>query len=672
MSAITADPPRAARWFFSAVPAQGAAVAPESRLPLQAALCLLAGVLLAAAPHAPRLPWWVTALGAAMLAWRGWAAWKHERLPRRWLLTALVVCGMGGVYFTYRTLIGRDAGVALLVLFLALKLMETKGRRDAVIVTFLCYFLALTNFFYSQTIATAGLMLVTVLTLTAGLVALHGPLRPIAESARLAGVLLAQGVPVMVCLFFLFPRVTGPMWALPSDAFGATTGLSDSMSPGNISLLSQSDAVALRAKFEGNPPERRTLYWRGPVFWQFDGRTWRAGDLRLPELAKFDPAGAPIYYTITLEPHERQWLFALEMPGMLPPGGFITGDYQLLSRRPVRTRLRYEMSSFLDYRATGGAAERELAAARELPEGYNPRAVALGQSWRRELRSEERIVAHALDWFRRAGLEYTLAPPPLGRDSVDEFLFETKRGFCEHFSSAFAVLMRAAGVPARIVTGYQGGEINPVDGYMIVRQSDAHAWAEAWLPNSGWVRVDPTAAAVPNRVEAGLASAVPVGDPLPFLVRPELSWLRALRFNWEALANYWNQWVVGYNVDRQRELFSRLGMPSPSWEKLAMALFWAVGLVVAAFSLWILRRAHDEDPVAKAWRKFCAKLARRGTARRSSEGPRAFAARAASEQPHVADAVAGISTLYVRLRYGPAPDPALVAALQQRVREFRA
>jgi transglutaminase-like putative cysteine protease len=648
------------------------AVVSDPPLPLPAALVLLTGVALAAAPHALRLPWWVTLLATAMLAWRSWAAWRNERLPRRWLLTVLVVCGMGAIYLNYRTIIGRDAGVALLVLFLSLKLMETKTRRDAVIVTFLCYFLALTSFFYSQTVATAALMLATAIALTASLVAIHGPQRPLREAARLAAVLLAQGVPVMVIAFFLFPRVQGPMWGVPVDAFGATTGLSDSMTPGNISLLSQSDAVAFRASFDGQPPERKRLYWRGPVFWQFDGRTWRAGDVRVSEFARFEPIGTAIFYTVTLEPHERQWLFALEMAARVPPDAGATGDFQLIARRPVRTRIRYEMSSFLEYRATGGATPEELAAARALPEGFNPRAVALAQSWRHGAQTDERVVAAAVDWFRRGGLEYTLAPPPLGRDSIDDFLFQTRSGFCEHFSSAFAVLMRAAGVPARIVTGYQGGEVNPIDGYMIVRQSDAHAWVEVWLAEEGWVRIDPTAAAVPSRVEMGLAAAVPAGDPLPFLVRPELSWLRALRFNWEALANYWNQWVVGYNLERQRELLSRLGMPSPSWEKMAMALFWLVGLLVAILSLWMLRRSHDEDPVAKAWRKFCTKLARRGTERRASEGPRVFAARAAAEQPHVARRVGEISDLYVSLRYGPAPDPALVAALQQRVREFRA
>ena len=640
-------------------------------IPFPPLALILGGTALAAAPHVTRLPWWVTVIGAAMIAWRAWAGWRNERLPRRWLLVVLVLVGMAAVYLNFRTILGRDAGVTLLVLFLSLKLMETKERRDAVIVTFLCYFLALTNFFYSETIPTAGVMLVTVFALTAGLVGVNGPQRPLRESARLAGALLAQGVPVMVLLFFLFPRVQGPMWGIPTDAFGGTTGLSDSMTPGNISQLSQSDAVAFRAQFPDGAPERRRLYWRGPVFWRFDGRTWRAGDVRVSDFAKFDPLSAPIHYTVTLEPHERQWLFALEMAGRVPPGAGATGDFQLLSRRPVTARIRYEMSSFLQYRAKGGSTPAELDAALELPAGFNPRAIALGEGWRRELGAEERILARAVDWFRSAGLEYTLAPPPLGRNSVDDFLFQTKSGFCEHFASAFVVMMRAAGVPARIVTGYQGGEINPIDGYMVVRQSDAHAWAEVWIAEEGWVRVDPTAAAVPVRVESGLAAAVPAGDPLPFLVRADLSWLRALRFNWEAIANYWNQWVVGYNVDRQRELLSRLGMPSPSWEKMAMTLFWLVGLVVACFSLWILRRAREQDPVARAWRRFCRKLARHGTERRDAEGPRAFAARAAVEQPHVAADVAEISDLYVGLRYGAAPDLESLALLRQRVREFR-
>lgn len=641
----------------------------RTTIPAPALVALVTGAVLAAAPHVARLPWWVTLLAASLLAWRGWAAWRDEPLPRRWLLMVLVICGVVGVYVTHRTILGRDAGVTLLVLFLALKLLETKNDRDAVVVTFLCYFLALTSFFYSQSLPTAALTLATVLVLSAGLVGLNGPRRPLRESARVAALLLAQSVPVMVILFFLFPRATGPLWGLPADAFSGTTGLSDSMTPGMISSLSQSEAIAFRVRFDEAPPDRRQLYWRGPVFAHFDGQTWHGGLGPAPGPAAFEAVGNPIFYTVILEPHERPWLFALEMAAKVPPDAAVTGDYQLLARRPVRTRLRYDASSFLDYRARSATAE-ELAVARRLPPGSNPRAVALGQSWRSQLGEDRRILARAIEYFRGAGLAYTLRPPPLGRDSVDDFLFGTKAGFCEHFSAAFAVVLRAAGVPVRVVTGYQGGEINPIDGLMTVRQADAHAWVEVWLADDGWVRVDPTAIAVPLRLDAGLASAVAPAE-LPLLARPDLSWLRIARFNWEAFANYWNLWVVGYNVDRQRELLLRFGMPAPSWEKMAMALFWLVGLVVAVFSLWLLRRSQGEDPVTRVWRRFCAKLARRGTSRVPHEGPRDFAARAAREHPHLAAEVAAISDLYVRLRYRDDRDATLLAQLRQRVRAFR-
>jgi len=640
--------------------------------PLASLLVLGAGILLAATPHFSRLPWWVSALALGALGWRAWAAWRGERMPRRWLLYTLVVFGIAAVFLSYRTLFGRDAGVTMLVLFLALKLLETRTQRDVVIVTFLCYFLTLTNFFYSQTIATGTLMLVTVLVLTAALVGFSGPTRPVARNFRTAGVLLAQGIPLMLILFLFFPRVPGPLWGMPADAYSGMTGLSESMSPGDISSLSQSDAIAFRAKFDGEAPPKKALYWRGPVFWAFDGRSWRAGDVPNLDTPHFDPLGMPVTYAVTVEPHNRHWIFALDLPNRVAPGAYLTHDYQLHSRRPVRTRLRYEMSSFLEYRATGGASAPVLAAARDLPRGLNPKATTLAQQWARDAGSDEEIVLRAVDFFRRAGFGYTLTPPPLGEHSVDDFLFGTKRGFCEHFASAFAYLARAAGVPARIVTGYQGGEVNPVDGYVTVRQADAHAWVEVWIAARGWTRVDPTAAAVPLRIESGLAAAMPLGEPLPFLTRHDLTWLRALRFNWEALANYWNQWVLGYNPERQRGLLTRLGMPEANWQAMAQMLFWTVGAVIVGFALWLLRKARPHDAAHALWLRFCAKLARRGTSRGAAEGPRTFADRAARAHPRAAARIRAIAALYIDLRYGPAPDHGGVAQLKTLVREFRA
>jgi len=638
---------------------------------LASLLVLCVGIALAAAPHVLRLPWWVSGLAAAALAWRAWAAWRGERMPRRWLLYGLVVFGVAGVFVTHRTLFGRDAGVTMLVLFLALKLLETRTQRDAVIVTFLCYFLALTSFFYNQTIVTAGLMLVTVLVLTAALVGFNGPGRTVQDTFRTAGVLLAQGLPVMLVLFLFFPRVQGPLWGLPADAYSGMTGLSDSMTPGAISSLSRSDAIAFRAHFDDAPPPKRLLYWRGPVFSYFDGRTWSAGRHTSALRADFVPAGPPLTYTVTVEPHNRRWLFALDLPGRVPPDADVTADFQLRARSPVRLRARYEMSSFLDYRALSASSAPELQEALRLPGGFNPKATALAAQWAEGSAGHEEIVLRAIEFFRRAGLGYTLTPPPLDRDSVDDFLFGTKRGFCEHFSSAFAYMLRAAGVPARIVTGYQGGEVNPVDGYVVVRQADAHAWVEVWLGERGWVRVDPTAIAVPLRVESGLAAAVPAGEPVPFLVRADLSWLRTLRFNWEALANYWNQWVLGYNPERQRGLFNRLGMPEANWQAMAQVLFWSVGAVVAGFALWLLRRAKPSDAAQAAWMKFCAKLARRGTPRGASEGPRTFGARAERVYPRAAGSIAAITALYIDLRYGPRPDRDGATRLRTLVRELR-
>jgi transglutaminase-like putative cysteine protease len=639
-------------------------------LPTPALLALFGGVALAAAPHLPRLPTWIAGTAAMLLAWRAWAAWQRLSLPSKWLLYALAIGGVASVWMLNRTLFGRDAGVTLLVLLVALKLMEMRTVRDVVVVTFLCYFLALTNFFYSQSMQTAVMMFATALVLTAALASVHAPSRPALDSGRTAALLMVQGVPVMLVLFFLFPRVQGPLWGMPADAYGGMSGLSDSMSPGNISSLIQSDAIAFRARFPDRPPDRRLLYWRGPVFWDFDGRTWTAGSLRVAGEGAFEPEGEPLHYEVTVEPHNRTWLFALDLPARVPPRAWVTGDYQLLARMPVRQRLRYEMSSHLEYRATQGAGAAELEAARRLPAAGNPRARALAQRWRAEGGSDAAVVQRALAHFRSSRMEYSLTPPLLDADPVDQFLFETRNGFCEHFSSAFAFLMRAAGVPARIVTGYQGGEINPVDGYLIVRQSDAHAWVELFLPGEGWMRVDPTAAAVPSRVESGIAAVIPPDAAVP-LLNVDATWLRALRFNWEALNNYWNQWILGYDPDRQREMLSRLGMRSPDWKQMTAWLFWALVATIAVVAVTMLRRRPEADPARAEWERFCRKLARRGVTRQPAEGPLAFAARAAQALPGRAGDVAAIRDLYLDLRYGPAPRDEGLGVLRQRVRAFR-
>ncbi|HUL91431.1 MAG TPA: DUF3488 and transglutaminase-like domain-containing protein [Burkholderiales bacterium] len=629
---------------------------------------LVAASALTAASHTLWLPVWVSVAAAALLSWRVVIAIRGASLPARWVLLLLTLGTAAGVFLSYRTIMGRDPGVSLLVMLLFLKLLETRAPRDVFVVAFLVYFVALANFFYSQSIPIAILMLLTVLVATTALVGFSAPQRPVAENLKTAGRMLVQAGPVMLLLFFLFPRVQGPLWGLPQDAYSGVTGLSDTMSPGAISALSLSDAIAFRVRFENATPPRSQLYWRGPVMTDFDGTTWRVGLPQLRREMRVDASGPPIDYEVTLEPHNRNWMFALEMPTRIPRSARLTSEYLPISLTPIRSRIRYEMSSSPQFQARGGGDPGDLAAALRLPGGVDPRARALAREWRGALADDSAIVRRAIEFYRSSRFEYTLQPPLLGRDAVDEFLFDTKQGFCEHFASSFVFLMRAAGVPARIVTGYQGGDTNPVDGYMVVRQADAHAWAEVWLESSGWTRVDPTAAAIPVRVELGITAAAPAGVPL--LMRSGFSWVRSLRNNWDALTNQWNQWVLGYNPDRQLELLSRLGMKQPTWETMTLLLFWGVGGVLLLVALWLLRGMRREDAVQRAWLRFCAKLARAGIARAGTEGPLDYAARVSHRLPGKETAVRAIAELYVEQRYGPAVDAGSLGRLKHLVREF--
>ena len=646
-------------------------LAPEQRAIVPRDLAgLLASLVLVAAPHALRMPWWLTLLVVGLYAWRTRIALERSAPPSPWLVLGLALLAVAAVYLEYRTLFGRTSGIVLLVLFSGLKLAEMRTHRDAAVAAFLCYFLVMTNLLYTQSIPTALLMVLALLAVTGTLVGLSAPQRPAAANLRSAGLLLAHAAPAALILFLLFPRVQGPLWGLPQDAYSGVTGLSDTMSPGNLSQLAQSDAIAFRAEFEGEPPPPRDRYWRGPVLWDFDGRTWRMGP---GWLQKFEaPRGSERYdYVVTLEPHNRTWMFALESVARLPARARYTNDGMLVATSPVRSRLRYDAASLA--RAEPEPLERphSLRRALALPEGGNVRARALAAQWRGAAQSDLQVLLRAVEFFRDSRLGYTLEPPLLGRDTVDEFLFDTREGFCEHFASAFVFLMRAAGVPARVVTGYQGGEVNYVDRIITVRQSDAHAWAEVHLPGRGWVRADPTAAAVPGRVEAGLARSVRAGDPVPLLMRPQLEWLRGLRSNWEALAHRWNVWVLGYGVERQRDLMSRVGMRDADWRQLTAAMASILGVFTLLLLAWSLRRLTRRDPVQRAWQAFCRKLGARGVARAPHEGPRDYAERAALRLPEAAASIRAIAALYIGARYGRAAARSRTAELVRRVRDLQ-
>ena len=489
----------------------------------------------------------------------------------------------------FHTLFGREVGVTLLILLATLKLLELRAVRDATVLIYLSSFIIITNFFYSQSIPTALFMLFTLLVIMATWVHLQTGNLEFKPRLRIAGILLLQAIPLSLIIFVLFPRVQGPLWGMPQDAY-ASSGLSDTMAPGSMSKLSLSDAVAFRVTFNDKAPPREQMYWRGPVLWDFDGTTWKRGlnaTLRSPTLAD---AGMPVDYTVTLEPHNKPWLFALDMPTKISIPAFLAPDFQLLSRTPVNARTRYNASSMLSYRANLDEPPQQLRRALALPQGYNPQARRLAAEWRARSDSDISIVRTALSYFNQNGFEYTLEPPLLGINSVDDFLFGSKKGFCEHYAGSFVFLMRAAGIPARVVTGYQGGEYNDLGGYYILRQSDAHAWAEVWLQDRGWVRIDPTAAIAPARIQSGLNAALPDNAALPFLARTQSPFLLRLRFNLDALTNQWNQWVLGYNTERQFAFLTRLGMEDITWQKLAINMLAGVALLVGIFTLIMLRR----------------------------------------------------------------------------------
>jgi transglutaminase-like putative cysteine protease len=628
-----------------------------------------AGLAIVLAPHALRAPAWLVVVTLAMIGWRALAIARPGLMAPTALLLTIVVAGMLGIWLEYRAIFGRTPGVMLLVLFAGLKTLETRNQRDAAALVFLTWFLAITNFLYTQSIPTALGMLAAVATSVTALVALAAPRRAPQASLRTAAVLLGQAVPAALVLFLLFPRVQGPLWGLPQDAYSAMSGLSDSMAPGSLSQLTLSDAIAFRVDFEGDMPRRRTLYWRGPVLWDFDGRTWRMGSPTVTELPQ-PRNGTRVEYSVLLEPHNRHWLFALEAAALLPPRTRYLEDGQIVTLAPVRARMRYDMVSQVEADPAPDNDRRFLSRALRLPAEFNPRARTLAEGWSRSGAGDALVLERAIEFFRKARLQYTTEPRLLGRDSVDEFLFESREGFCEHFSSAFVFLMRAGGVPARVVTGYQGGDMNPVDQRFTVRQSDAHAWAEIFLAGRGWTRIDPTALSVPQRLDEGLARAITT-DALPLLLRPDMAWLRSLRYNWEALTHQWNLLVLGYNPERQREFMTWFGMGDAGWLELASTLLAALGGFVLVLFAWMLRRLARPDPVQSAWAQFCRKLGARGVARAAHEGPRDFAERAARDLPVAGEPIRRIGALYIALRYGRDPSAAALGELRRMVRELR-
>ncbi len=641
---------------------------------------LVLGLCLCVIPHALRVPVWISILFFILAGWRLLAhSGRARSLDKIKLLVPLFKLLMGaaifaGIFLSYGTLLGRDAGVALLILLAGMKLVETGKERDYYIAAFIGLFLVLTNFFYSESILSALYMLLCLTVIFSALISLNDPGRYLNTGRRLglSSALLLQAAPLMLVLFVLFPRVSGPLWGLPKDAHSGLSGLDDEMSPGMISQLTLSDAVAFRAEFHGAVPEKAALYWRGPVLWFTDGVKWLPDEPRAAQ-RRARLAGPAFRYTITLEPTDKNWLYGLEHVEAPPARAQLSHDLQIFTRSAVRERIRYTLTSYTQYQLDANSAE-ELRQALQLPPRYHPRTRALAQSWRSSGMDAAAIVNQALRLFNEEEFYYTLQPPLLLNDSVDQFLFDARAGFCEHYAAAFVVLMRAAGVPARVVTGYQGGTMNPVGNYLIVRQRDAHAWAEVWLAGHGWVRVDPTAAVAPARIIEGIENALPESlIDIPLALQNSAMardlW-RRLRDTLDAVNNRWNQWILAYDKQRQLLFLRHIGLGRPDWPGLLLYLSLTLALIIAGLALWLFRPPATKTDEARAlYERFCARLSKLGIIRHGHEGPLDFAGRASLRRADLKLSIEKITRLYIRVRYGD-QDQAM-PAFRQAVQRFR-
>jgi transglutaminase-like putative cysteine protease len=642
---------------------------------------LLFGSLFVALPHVfhlnPEIFWSFILL----VTWRFATIDRPRLYPNRPLLMGVTLLGMALVFHFHHRFFGRDAGASLLLIGFGLKLLEMKTRREVYLVVYLAFFVALTQYLFSQTIPMAAYTLLAVGLLVAVLIGLNaGPSLSWKIQAKLAATLVGQALPVMVVLFIFFPRIQGPLWKLPDERNKAKSGLSEVIEPGSISALSLSAESAFRVDFAGTPPPPAERYWRGPTFWSTDGKRWTLKpDRFLAKSHKPVFRGLSYQYTVTLEPHQKTWVFALDLPAIYPPDLRQTAEYLLLTKDKINQRRQFRLTSYPQFN-TGELSPTEQRWGLQLPDRPSPRIRELLEHWRAQVQTPKDWVNLVLRYFHEESFFYTLNPPDTEHYSVETFLFETRKGFCEHYATTFVYLMRAAGVPARIVTGYQGGQWNSLGKFLEVRQADAHAWAEVWLAETGWTRVDPTAAVAPGRIEYGIdldqqvslreVSFNPLDQALIETTFNLRLWYKQFRMAWATLDHAWSQWVLSYNPENQKRFWESLGIID--WRSLSLWLGGLLALCGMLVSLSFLpRRTTKIDPEVVLYQRFLNKLSHHGIVRRPAEGPLDFAHRAISAKPESGPDIAKITEVFVQIRYGRQSTPHDLEQLRRLVKAFR-
>jgi transglutaminase-like putative cysteine protease len=617
----------------------------------------IAALAISFAPHVPYLAIWITGAFVSCTVWRFVIEQQRRMLPSRWVRGGLALLCFLGVFATYSSISGVGPGSALLAIMAALKLLETRRRRDQFVLLFISIFLVMSSLLREQYLWSLPYLIgSTLIILTAWLRMSAGNSETAKQSFATSGRLLLYAAPLAIVMWVLFPRLASPFWAVPIDTSRGVSGLSDSMSPGDISSLSMSDEVAFRVRFDGEIPEPRELYWRGLVMTRFNGRTWTGSEPRIDPRAKdqIEHRGAAFTYEVTMEPTRQQWVFALEMPSYWSLDRTFMGPQQQLAHvTPIEQRVAYKVVSYPDYIVQTELLSTHRQWYTQVPGEGNQRSIALARQMHTDAGSDTAYVNAVLDKFREEEYFYTLQPPPLGSNPVDRFLFDTRQGFCEHYASAFAFMMRSVGIPSRVVLGYQGGEINPMGGHLIVRQSDAHAWTEVWLERYGWHRVDPTAAVAPERIEFGVQAATldGIGETWGFTAAPQF--LQNLTMTWDALNAKWNEWILGYGSETQSDFLEWLGMADPNWRKMLLTLVGSVVALILMISAFMMLRYRPpaKDRAAVLYRRFIRKT---GLQRHVGETEQAFALRAAADSDLTEDKVTSVTMAYLDARYGAA------------------
>ncbi len=627
----------------------------------------------ALAPHVLYLPIWITVTCAACAVLRWQIERRRWRLPGPLLRMGLALVCFLGVLGNYETISGVGPGSALLAVMAALKLLETARRRDQFVLLFLSIFLIMASLLREQYVWSLPYLLVGVLvTMMAWLQMSVSRGVSVRQAFRNSARLVGYSIPLMVAMWIFFPRIGTPLWSVPIDTSSGVTGLSDEMSPGDISSLSQSDAVAFRVRFDGEVPVPQDRYWRGLVLHRFNGRTWTGSE---PTIGRRDDMpieylGNPLSYEITMEPTRQHWVLALDLPYEWSLDMTYMGRRQQLARaQPVDQRVVYTAVSYPEFRVERQINRFWHEYYQRLPEGTNPRSRALATDMRTRAGSDREYVNAVMQMFNQEAFYYTLQPPSLGSNPVDEFLFSSRRGFCEHYASAFSVMMRAAGIPARVVIGYQGGEVNPMSDYMIVRQSDAHAWTEVWLSGAGWTRVDPTSAVAPERIDTGMSGAMFDGVGASWGLSAPTQLMHRLTLAWDMINEKWNAWILAYGPDNQESFMEWLGMDEPDLRKMLLTLVGLIAIMLAGVTgLLALRyRPPQRDRAERLYRRF---TQRAGVKPERGEPPLAFLSRLAMARPDLATDASRITHAYLATRYGP-PAPGNLDALQSLIAAFR-